>query len=118
MTQLYNKFDTYEEALVPAILDTMQWIRDKNDNNGYTASVFSSVTKFQELDAFYQEYLDGNKTTSEVLTIYAVNKDEIDGKWADIVEGTDNKFYYLTYSGSLNTYNTVTNPPFPEPEEV
>lgn len=118
MTQLYNQFNTYQEALIPAILDTMQWIRDKNDDNGYTQSVFGSVEKFQELDNFYQDYLDGNKTNEEVLTIYSQNVSMVAGRWANIKEGLDGKFYYPIYENSLHTYTTIENPPFPVEEPV
>lgn len=113
---MYNKFNSYEEALLPAILDTMQFMRDYNDNNGYTHFMFESVEKFNELDAIYQEYLDGNKTDAEILQIYDQNKDLIKGKWADIQEGTDGKFYFQVYLKSLNTYETVQTPPFQEEE--
>lgn len=115
---MYNEFNSYEEALLPAILDSLQYIRDYNDNNGYTESMFYSVAKFQELDGFYQEYLDGNKTDAEALTIYAANKDLIQGKWDEIREGINGKFYYLVYSnGQFNSnYTTIENPVFPELE--
>jgi len=110
---MYNKFNTYEEALLPAILDTMQFMRDYNDNNGYTNIMFMSVEKFNELNAYYQEYLDGEITSAQVIEVYNQNKNLIKGNWSSIREGTDGKFYYLVYPKSLNTYETSETIPLP-----
>lgn len=118
MSQTYNQFNTYNEALLPAILDTMQFMRDYNDDNGYTDSMFGTLEKYQELDAKYQQYLDGTITSSDVLQAYDANKELIRGKWSIIQEGVDGKFYYVVYPGSLNSYTTVIDPEFPVEEEV
>jgi len=110
---MYNVFDTYEDALLAAILDTMQFMRDYNDNNGYTHKMFTSIDKFNELNNLYQEYLDGNKTDAEVLEIYTQNI-HIKGKWDAIQETLDNKFVYEVYENSLYSYNTIKNPSLPE----
>lgn len=93
----YNVFTTYEEGLIFAIIDTMQFMRDHDDGNGYTISMFGSSEKYEELDSFYQEYLDGNKTDAEILQIYDLNKDLFGGKWASIKERLDGKWVYPVY---------------------
>lgn len=120
MTQLYNQFNTYQEGLLPAILDTMEWLRNKKvtDESGrYIPSITGTNNPHDEIDAHYQSYLDGNITEAEVLTLYGQYQAQMHGKWADLREAPDGKFYYETYPYSLNTYTTVSTNPFLIEEE-
>jgi hypothetical protein len=115
---MFNEFDNHDDALLAVILDTMQFMKDYDDDGSWTNSMFKDVRIFSALKSFYQQFLDGDKSRDEVIQEYSNYKDQIKGRWDSIKTGTNGKFYYLVYSGSLNSYTTNSNPPLPIEEEI
>jgi hypothetical protein len=93
-----NVFNTYDEGVLPAILDTMKAMRVYNDENGYTSFMFGSLEKYHELDSYYQQYLDGEIGDQDVLNIYHQNKDFIRGRWDELKERLDSKWAYKVFN--------------------
>jgi hypothetical protein len=106
MSYQIDIFATEEDAIFAAIISTMEAMRIYDDKNGYTSFMFGSLEKYNELDGYYQQWLDGQITRQDVFDIYYQNKDFIRGKWAESRQMLDGRWTLRIFNNNSKSGTT------------